>query len=195
MGLPETVTIDDPAAMAALSHPLRLRIIRVLRERGPGTATSVARTLGETSGATSYHLRQLARYELVLPDERHSGSGRERWWRARARHFEFATGAAGSPEQESASRRLRHHLIQRDNKIIADYLEHEDQFEPDWRDAAVFSNESLYLTPAELEDARVSLHAQFEPYLSRTAHDHPAQARRVHITLRAVPTRTEGADQ
>lgn len=48
---------------------------------GPATATMLARRLGESSGQTSYHLRQLERHGLVEDDPAHVG-GRERWWRA-----------------------------------------------------------------------------------------------------------------
>jgi DNA-binding transcriptional ArsR family regulator len=51
---------------------------------GPATASMLARELGESSGATSYHLRALAAAGLVVEDlERRKG--RERWWtRSRA---------------------------------------------------------------------------------------------------------------
>ena len=64
--------------LRALSHPLRLRMLEVLRE-GPATASALGRRLGESSGATSYHLRALAKAGVVEEDER--GSKRERWWR------------------------------------------------------------------------------------------------------------------
>ena len=64
--------------LRALSHPLRLRMLEVLRE-GPATASALGRRLGESSGATSYHLRALAKAGMVEEDER--GSKRERWWR------------------------------------------------------------------------------------------------------------------
>ena len=43
----------------ALAHPLRLRMLESLQD-GPATASMLARELGESSGATSYHLRALA---------------------------------------------------------------------------------------------------------------------------------------
>ena len=47
---------------------------------GPATATQLGARLGESSGATSYHLRQLEKYGFVEEDPTR-GSGRERWWR------------------------------------------------------------------------------------------------------------------
>lgn len=77
---PELRQLSDAAALRALRHPLRKRIMRVLNRDGPATATSLARVLDENTGATSYHLRQLAAYGFVEEAPEH-GTGRERWWR------------------------------------------------------------------------------------------------------------------
>src|SRR5690349_5294051 len=55
-----TRELSDPAALKALGHPLRQQILRHLHRDGPATATTLAAALGENTGATSYHLRQLA---------------------------------------------------------------------------------------------------------------------------------------
>ncbi|MBU2662417.1 winged helix-turn-helix domain-containing protein [Actinoplanes bogorensis] len=62
------------------AHPLRVRLLNLLRERGPSTASKLAELLGQSSGATSYHLRQLAAYGFV--EDAGCGTGRERWWQA-----------------------------------------------------------------------------------------------------------------
>ena len=63
----------------ALAHPLRLRMLESLHD-GPATASMLARELGESSGATSYHLRALAAAGLIVEDlDRRKG--RERWWK------------------------------------------------------------------------------------------------------------------
>ncbi len=71
-------THHDSTALKALTHPLRVQILAVLREETRATATTLAARLSETSGATSYHLRQLARRGLI---EEVPAEGRERWWR------------------------------------------------------------------------------------------------------------------
>ncbi|WP_193103975.1 helix-turn-helix transcriptional regulator [Brachybacterium sp. FME24] len=73
--------VEDVETLKALSHPIRLRLLGMLRSDGPATATELARTLEESSGSTSYHLRQLERYGFVA-DAVEQPSGRERRWRA-----------------------------------------------------------------------------------------------------------------
>src|SRR5437879_9797840 len=66
------------AELRALAHPLRLQLLQVLHAEGPATASRLARRLGESSGATSYHLRALHRAGMV--EEAEQRNGRERWW-------------------------------------------------------------------------------------------------------------------
>ncbi|MZG04920.1 winged helix-turn-helix domain-containing protein [Streptomyces sp. SID5614] len=71
----------DARTLRAVAHPLRLRLLKSLRDSGPATASQLGERLGESSGATSYHLRQLAEAGLV-EDAPELGKGRERWWRS-----------------------------------------------------------------------------------------------------------------
>src|SRR5919206_5319963 len=69
--------------LRALAHPLRVRLLELLRE-GPSTASLLAERLNESTGATSYHLRELHRYGFI-DEEPGRGRGRERWWKRRER--------------------------------------------------------------------------------------------------------------
>lgn len=78
----DTTRVDrvlDVGALRALAHPLRVRIFDILSQGGPQTASSLADQLGESSGSTSYHLRALAKQDLIREVEG-KGSARERWW-------------------------------------------------------------------------------------------------------------------
>ncbi|MGH3491934.1 MAG: helix-turn-helix domain-containing protein, partial [Sciscionella sp.] len=89
------VLTTDAAALQSLAHPLRLRLLGLLRLFGPSTATKLAARCGESSGLISYHLRNLADAGLVVQAERvdladvEQTGGRERWWKA-ARLTTFA---------------------------------------------------------------------------------------------------------
>ncbi|HJU96652.1 MAG TPA: helix-turn-helix domain-containing protein, partial [Jiangellaceae bacterium] len=49
--------VQDLEPLRAFTHPLRMRLLAALRSDGPATASDLGRLLGESSGATSYHLR------------------------------------------------------------------------------------------------------------------------------------------
>ena len=71
----------DIAGLRALSHPVRLQALGLLRAEGPATATTLAARLDLNTGATSYHLRQLAQHGFIEEDTER-GNARDRWWRA-----------------------------------------------------------------------------------------------------------------
>ena len=69
-------------AIKAFAHPLRTAMYQFLTAHGSATASQLARHLGESTGQTSYHLRQLERHGLIEDDpEKADVGGRERWWR------------------------------------------------------------------------------------------------------------------
>ncbi|MFJ5732080.1 ArsR/SmtB family transcription factor [Streptomyces paradoxus] len=70
----------DTAALKALTHPLRIQLLGLLRQDGPATASELAARTGESSASTSYHLRVLAKYAFIAEAEHRDG--RERRWRA-----------------------------------------------------------------------------------------------------------------
>lgn len=55
--------IDDPAAASTVLEPLRSRILSALV--APGSASTVAETLGETRQKVNYHLHELEQVGLV----------------------------------------------------------------------------------------------------------------------------------
>src|SRR6202034_1371981 len=76
-----TVTrLTDARALRAYAHPVRMKLVGLLRTEGPLTATRAGELLGESSGTCSFHLRQLAKYGLV--EEAGGGTGRQKPWRA-----------------------------------------------------------------------------------------------------------------
>lgn len=79
-----------PEGLKAYAHPLRMAILRYLHTHGAATSTTLAEHLGESTGQTSYHLRQLAKHGLI-EDMPGRGTGRERWWRARAAGVDLTT--------------------------------------------------------------------------------------------------------
>jgi DNA-binding transcriptional ArsR family regulator len=56
--------ITDTETVKALSHPLRVQILRMLEEKD-GSPVEIATALGLPVNRVSYHMRQLARFELI----------------------------------------------------------------------------------------------------------------------------------
>jgi DNA-binding transcriptional ArsR family regulator len=79
------MTIDDPAYVKAMSHPLRVRILALLDER-VASPVELAGWLGATLGTVAYHVRTLERIGLVeLVHETRVRGAVEHHYRATAR--------------------------------------------------------------------------------------------------------------
>ncbi|HET6876728.1 MAG TPA: helix-turn-helix domain-containing protein [Jatrophihabitans sp.] len=137
----------DAEMLATLSHPLRLRMLGRLRIHGPATATQLARELGESSGATSYHLRQLQAAGLVEEDPER-GTRRERWWRSVHRRSWVHVGgddesrAVGGAYLRAIARAYSERILR-----YADSIETaEEDYGKEWADASTISDWKLELT-------------------------------------------------
>ena len=176
--------------LQALSHPLRLRMLEVLRE-GPATASALGRRLGESSGATSYHLRALAKAGVVEEDER--GSKRERWWR---RVDSFTLVSRALPEEldpadratiDAALARIDAFFLDRDDEALRRWSDQRDSLGREWQDASMLGNWPVLATPAEVKALWTLVITEIDK-LRRSAADAPEGAAEVHVSLRVLPT-------
>jgi DNA-binding transcriptional ArsR family regulator len=98
--------ITDPQAMRALAHPVRLAALSYLQKNGPATATQLSEHVGASPSVTSWHLRHLAEFGLVIDVPPPSGTDRrQRWWNSAARGFRYEM--PDTPEGAEAGRLLR----------------------------------------------------------------------------------------
>ncbi len=131
----------------ALAHPLRLRMLESLHD-GPATASMLARELGESSGATSYHLRALAAAGLIVEDlDRRKG--RERWWKREPSRVGLISSApAEDPEYDAAVAQLESTMLGRDEDAIRRYIHSrgEGEHSDEWRETAFIGGWMVYAT-------------------------------------------------
>jgi DNA-binding transcriptional ArsR family regulator len=168
----------DVTAVRALAHPLRLRLLDLLRFDGPATATLLASRVGESSGSTSYHLRQLARHGFI--EEVAKRGGRERWWRYRERR-----GGVDNADSSNV-RALLGELLSREAYALDRYLSVTAR-DPAWDEAAFFQTRALRLTAGELEELSGVLHATFARFRSAACDDVPPEALPVRVLAFGFP--------
>jgi len=167
----------DVAAVRALAHPLRLELLDLLRFEGPSTATLLARRVGESSGATSYHLRQLERYGYIEEGRR---SGRERWWRQRERQVTIPE--SGDP----SSHRLLAELLSREAHALERFLTERSR-SPEWSDAGFFLSQAFRLTVSEFDEVQRGIESLLSPLRRADAEDAPADAEPVRLLAFGFP--------
>jgi DNA-binding transcriptional ArsR family regulator len=166
------VQVTDVRALRALAHPLRSRLLGQLRLHGPATASQLGRVVGESSGSTSYHLRQLAAYGFVEEVEG-QGTARERWWRARHRLTSWRADEIGAQEggAEVEDELIRIQLDVR-GRVLRAWQAQRSELGPAWTAAASLNDRVLRLRP----DQTRALADELNAVLARWMHDHPSDA-------------------
>ncbi|MDF6020744.1 winged helix-turn-helix domain-containing protein [Streptomyces sp. JH34] len=196
---PTPYTADDPRlhhvdtrTLRGLAHPLRIRLLNALREFGPATASGLADRLGESSGATSYHLRQLATYGFV-EDDPERGKGRERWWKAvhagtileRSENFLQHP----DPEVRGAIGVVLHEVATTHTQELNTWLGTIGEWPEEWRRTFDISDFKLRLTPELSLELTEKIHELVNSYRGRVPEDAEGSAVvRTHLHMFPRPT-------
>ncbi|MFI5496215.1 ArsR/SmtB family transcription factor [Actinoplanes sp. NPDC051859] len=174
----------DSRQIKVLAHPLRFRLLGHLRIDGPATATRLAQALDTNTGATSYHLRQLAEVGLVLEEVRPS-TGRERWWRAAHDSSSWQRdNFAGDADATAAADWLEGSWLRSFVERAEAWQRAEAAAPPEWRQATSFADFWLDLSAEQLEALNAELYAVLERY--RAAGAGP-DARQIAYYLYGLP--------
>lgn len=170
-----TKVVEDLDTLKAVSHPLRMQLLGELRRGGPATASELGRRLGESSGSTSYHLRQLERFGLV-GDAAEQPSGRERRWRALHDMTSFPSALAeldGGREYVDAVRRRQEQVLREGLEAWTTY-----------RRGIGHSDYSLSLNPEDLE----AIGREIEDVIARYASRQGSQPVALHVLVLPAPS-------
>jgi DNA-binding transcriptional ArsR family regulator len=178
------------AQLRALAHPLRLQLLQVLSAEGPATASQLGRRLGESSGATSYHLRALHRAGMVEDAEQRNG--RERWWQRVPERLMIPNSVppqASDAERldlQAAHAQIESILVERDEKALQRWTEIRYDLPLDWQDSQWIGNLRIWATAAEVRGLVKTVLDSAQP-LRKPPEGEDAERLEVHFTLRVLP--------
>lgn len=156
--------LTDPKALRALAHPIRLRLVGLLRVHGQLTATQASQLTGESSASCSFHLRQLAKYGLV--EEAGGGQGRERPWRATAMFTDWPD-VAEDPKVAAATDMLTGVIAEQWFEHLMRWIQARQDEPDEWQQAAHFGDFVLYVTAGELAELDQRIRDLLDAYLDR----------------------------
>lgn len=124
----------------------------LLEDSGPATSSQLAAQVGESSGSTSYHLRQLARHGLIQ-DVPERGKGKERWWRTNPAGFSFNGDVFRRDSSTAAAAEvLLAEVFRRRVDDIERWLQESRATPQDWVQASIDNRHQLTLTRPELAE-------------------------------------------
>ena len=196
---PSADEVTDASALAALAHPLRLRMLGLLRRFGPSTASRLADRVGESSGLTSYHLRQLAEAGMIVDAEPADlehvevSGGRERWWKAARRSTYTVPSPPGDDAAAAASGDYLRAVIAANHENARNWLSVEHAWPRPWQDSTEFSDIPLRLTVAEAASltrdlaALLARYRRFDVSVAPGTGDVPADAVGMTVQYQVFP--------
>jgi DNA-binding transcriptional ArsR family regulator len=186
------------AELRALAHPLRVQLLHLLRLEGESTASELGRRLGESSGATSYHLRVLHRVGMIAECDRRNG--RERWWSAvgTRRLIPNSIDPALPPEErvelQAAHAQVESIILERDEQALERWLSLKYDLPLEWQDAGFLGSFRVWGTVDEI-NALVALMMAETAKLQKRPHERTVAARELNFTLRILPQTRDASDE
>ncbi|BCL16923.1 transcriptional regulator [Micromonospora sagamiensis] len=167
-----------------------MRLLGALRTNGPATATSLAVALGTNTGATSYHLRQLAEVGLVA-EEPDRGTARQRWWRAAHDTSSWdPSDYDDDPDTQAAVEWMQVEHVRWMTEQAERWLTERATYSPQWRDAAGMSDAFLVIGPARLAALNQEISQLVLRYREASTPDE-ADARPVNLIHAAFPAQEQ----
>jgi len=165
--------LTDAASLRALAHPTRLRLLGLLRDRGPQTAALLADVVDEAPGTLSYHLGKLADAGFIEQADGLGDDRRERWWRATSDLTVWEpAGLLDDPDRAAASTALERSVAQVYAAQYGRYLDEAPSLPREWVAAAAGGDRTLRLTVDELAALRDELEELTDRWLDvSAAHD------------------------
>jgi DNA-binding transcriptional ArsR family regulator len=183
----------DARSLRGLAHPLRMELLNALRRHGPATASLLAERLGESSGATSYHLRQLAEHGFI-EDAPERGRGRERWWQAVDKGIAMDEDLYQSPDPavRGAAELLLHELMNQHIRELSAWLSTRDRWFPRWTDHSMdLSDFTLRLSPEHSRELIGKMHDLINSYKDAEAAEDDPAAEQVRLHTHVFPVSTD----
>lgn len=188
MPVNETRRITESKVLAAMSHPLRRRLMDVLKVYGPSNATVVAGRTGQTVANVSHHLRVLDTAGLIEEAPELARTGRERWWRLVSSalqwsEVDFADDPAGAVVAEAAlSLNLEHHV-----NLVRAWWAAGGEARARWQDASFSTDKWVHVTPDELAELSTQMIGLLERWAAREVPDDGQRRDPVFVFSYGVP--------
>ena len=178
----------DLVALKALAHPLRVEIFDALSLYGSFTASGLAERLGESSGATSYHLRQLEKHGFVR-EVADKGTSRERWWERVPGAINIGTDDASATQAgRSAATMIYRQMRVTQERLLTDFVTRAvDELPTEWTDGAAISTANTRLTAAQLKEFTTEFMELLDRYVIPNKNQTVPGARPVQVNFQAFP--------
>lgn len=146
--------LSDAKALRAMAHPVRWKLLEIVKREGTATATQCAKETGESVASCSYHLNMLAKYDFVEQSE--GGQGRERPWRVVYQQQGWSD-VGMEPETELAAEAASNAFYEYEFELAKERLRASSTEPDEWREVIGSHSSNEWLTPDEVAELREEL--------------------------------------
>ncbi len=186
---PDLPKVTDSRVLAAMSHPLRRRLLDVLKVYGPATASVLADRTDQAVANISHHVKVLGAAGLIVEAPELAKDRRERWWRLVAPEIRWVTGDFDDDpaRQAVAGAAVSLHLDRQVGLVRAWHAVREER--PAWNGAAFSVDKWLRLTPGELGELEREILAVLDRWERRDLPGDGQSREPVFLFAHGVPAR------
>ncbi|MGC4875279.1 ArsR/SmtB family transcription factor [Micromonospora sp. DT43] len=190
MNTPDVRQVTDSRVLAAMAHPLRRRLMDVLKVHGPSTVGLLAERTDQAPANVSHHLKVLAAADLVTEAPELARDRRERWWRLVTRGVAWssrdfdADPAARAVADAATSLNLDRHVA-----LARAWHAADESAQATWADAAFSNDRWLHLTPDELAELGREVTDLLARWGERGVPDDGGERQPVFVFVHGVPAR------
>jgi DNA-binding transcriptional ArsR family regulator len=180
--------ITDAKVLAAMTHPLRRRLLSLLKLDGPATASLLAQRTSQAVGNISHHLHALAAADLIEEVPELARDRREHWWRRTAGALSWSSADFADDEASDVVFRAAESLnLDYQVSQFRQWAQATDEEHARWP-AGPFSTDSwMRLTDAELAELGAEMTGLIRRWADRDLPDDGQQRDPVLVFARGIP--------
>jgi DNA-binding transcriptional ArsR family regulator len=180
--------ITDSRVLAAMSHPLRRRLLSLLKLDGPATASMLAQRTGQAVGNLSHHLRVLAAASLIEEAPELARDRRERWWRRTAPTLTWsASDFTGDVVSDAVARAAESINLDRQLAPLSQWAQAADEEKARWPYGPFSIDSWMRVTDAELAQFSAEMLALVRRWADRQLPDDGRDRGTVFVFAHGVP--------
>jgi DNA-binding transcriptional ArsR family regulator len=180
--------VTDSRVLAVLAHPLRRRLMDVLKVYGPATVGLLAERTGQAPANVSHHLKMLAAVDLVVEAPELARDRRERWWRLPDRSVRWSsTDFDADPATRAVAHAASSLNLDRHTALVRAWLAAGDDAQAAWGDGPFSADRWLHLTPDELAQLGREITELFARWADRAVPDDGRRREPVFLFAHGVP--------
>ncbi|GLI03438.1 transcriptional regulator [Phytohabitans aurantiacus] len=180
--------ITDSGVLAAMSHPLRRRLMDVLKVYGPSTVSQLADRTDQAVANVSHHLKVLGACELIEEAPELARDRRERWWRLVSAGVRWTTADFdGDPAAAAVASAAQSLNLDRHASLVRQWFATSEAERARWENSPFATGKWMHLTPAELARLEAELIEVFSRWADRDLPDDGERREPVFAFAYGVP--------